>query len=171
MMSLAKIKEYCAEAFKKGGYDFAVSGIAVVINGRLTRTLGRCYSECINGVYTPTRIEISRQLIETSSDKSIVDVIFHECCHALVVLETGEMHRHDKIFKAMCARIGAEADGAVLKEVEHTVAEDSLYKYVIYCPNCGMIGGKNRMCRTLREIEFCTCKKCGGSGLSYIQNW
>lgn len=170
MMTLAKIKEYCAEAFKKGGYDFAASGITVTLNGRLTRTLGRCHSECVNGVWNPTRIEFSRQLIETSADKSVVDVIYHECAHALVALETGETHGHDRVFKAMCARIGTDNDGTSTK-VERTVAEESLYKYVIHCPNCGVIGGKNRMCRTLKEIEFCTCKKCGSTKLSYIQNW
>lgn len=171
MMTLTKIKEYCAEAFKKGGYDFEKSGITVTLNSRLTRTLGRCYSKCYDGVYTPTRIEISRQLIETSVDKSIINVIFHECAHALVTLETGELHRHDKVFKAMCARIGADEDGSFMKEVERTVAEESLYKYTIYCSNCGVIGGRNRMCRTLREIESCTCRRCGESKLFYVQNW
>jgi predicted SprT family Zn-dependent metalloprotease len=169
MMSLAKIKEYCRKAFEKAGYDFNAENIEIRINGRLTRTLGRCFTEIRAGVAYPTKIEFSRQLLETSVDDSIIAVIEHECCHALVALETGERHGHDAVFKRMCARIGCTNDGTST-HVERTVADSEIYKYSVYCDKCGFVAGYNRMCKTLRELDYCTCKQCGGHKLFYIQN-
>lgn len=169
MMSLSKIKEYCGKAFYKAGYNLDDYDIEIALNGRLTRTLGRCFTVVEFGIARPTKIEFSRQLVETSVDDSIIAVIKHECCHALVALETGERHGHDAVFKAMCARIGCTNDG-ITTHVERTVANSEVYKYSVFCDNCGFVAGYNRMCKTLRELEYCTCKKCGGNKLYYVTN-
>ncbi len=145
--------------------------IPVTINGRLTRTLGRVHSECHNGVWFPVRMEFSKQFLESSTEECILSVIQHEWAHYFVTKDTGESHGHDATFKAMCARVGCANDKTKTK-VERTVSESSLYKYQVYCPTCdAFIGGYNRMCRTLKEIHHCECKRCGNGGLTYVQNW
>lgn len=169
MMNELMIKEYCEKAFTRAGYDFNNYDIAIVINGRITKTLGRCFYKRERNKVVPTKIEISRQLIETSSTQTIVDVIYHECAHALASIETGEQQGHNKIFKEMCARIGTTNDG-VSTHVERTVTQEEVYKYTIYCPNCGFRGGYNRMCKTLQNLAYCSCKDCGSHELFYKQN-
>lgn len=145
--------------------------VPITINSRLTRTLGRVVIDNFIGIWKPTKIEFSKQFIETSSDASIEDVIKHEAAHFIATSRTGEDHGHDIYFKSICAEIGTTNDGTTTK-VERTVDESSLYKYAIYCDTCDkVIGGKSRMCRTIKEIKFCTCKACNTSNLRVIQNW
>ncbi len=67
--------------------------------------------------------------------------------------------------------IGCTNDKMVTS-VERTVSEESLSKYVVYCPTCGEpIGSFSRMCATLKHLDECTCKRCGGGNLYYKQNW
>lgn len=171
-MTVEDIKEYCREAFEKAGYDFDYFGIEVSINGRLTRTLGRCLykRDIITDDIMPTKIEISKQLLETSTLDDIISIIYHECCHALVTIETGEKHGHDAVFKTMCKKVGTKNDTCATK-VKRTIEEDKIYKYTVYCENCGFAGGFNRMCSTLKNIKYCECGKCKQSKLYYKQNW
>jgi predicted SprT family Zn-dependent metalloprotease len=142
--------------------------IPVLINGRLVKTLGRVYSEFQCGKYAPTRMEISKVLLETASDADIIKVIQHEWAHYMVIKNTGEPHGHDKVFKAMCARIGCTNDGTST-DIER---EEGVYKYTVICNTCKKtIGGYTRMCPTLRNIKNCWCKTCGRFDLSYVQNW
>ena len=147
--------------------------VPITINSRLTRTLGRVTNDYISAIDTwrPTKVEFSKQFIETSSDASIEDVIKHEAAHFIATSRTGKNCGHNSYFKKVCAEIGTTNDGTTTK-VERTVDESSLYKYAIYCDTCNkVIGGKSRMCRTIKEIKFCTCKTCNTSNLRVIQNW
>lgn len=163
-----EFRTICAKAGANSGLN-----VPIRLNGRLTRTLGRVmqeYDSC-EGCYVSTLVEFSRQLIETSTDKSIHDVIMHEAAHLIVTDRTGETHGHDAAFKAVCAEIGTTNDKTMTK-VERTVSDEQLYKYSVYCPTCGKnIGGYSRMCKTLRNIEYCTCRECGKGGLKVVQNW
>jgi predicted SprT family Zn-dependent metalloprotease len=167
ILTVEDIKDVCRKVFEKAGAgDFDSYNIEVSINKRLSRTLGRCFS-CGDVV---EKIEISYRLLETTTLSDILEVIKHECAHALVVIETGEAHKHDAVFKSMCKRIGCSRDCAK-GAVHRTVSEDKIYKYTVICPTCGVIGGKSRMSKNLKDIENCYCKKCGSYGLSYTQNW
>ena len=165
MWTIEKITEYCKEVCGKVNVEFS---IPISINGRLTRTLGRVHSTRVNGSVTPQRMEFSRQFLETSSDESIQQVIKHECAHYLVTATTHESHGHDAVFKQMCAAIGCEAD-KTSTEVERVV--EIRDKYEVFCPNCGKIGGFSRMCKTIQNIEHCTCRKCNSASLKVVQNW
>ena len=145
--------------------------IPVSINGRLTRTLGRVIQHGCNGHYWSERMEFSRQFLETSTDESVKSVIAHEWAHYYATKSTGEHHGHGAYFKKVCAMVGCTAD-KTQTSVERTVSEENLYKYLVFCPTCGeSIGGFSRMCSTLKNIDQCTCKKCGGGNLYYKQNW
>ena len=165
---LNRIKMEFNEVCRKAGTP---CDVPIRLNGRLTRTLGRVFHQCdvTSGVWYSTHVEFSKQLLETASDKSIRDVILHECAHFIVTARTGESHGHDAACKKVCAEIGTTNDG-IATEVERTVAKSS--KYEIFCPTCHKtISEYSRMCKTIQHIEQCQCKGCGKGGLKVIQNW
>ena len=170
MYTLDKIENQFKGICSKAGVS---CNVPITINSRLTRTLGRVTNNYIGATDTwrPIRVEFSKQFIETSSDASIEDVIKHEAAHFIATSRTGKNCGHNSYFKKVCAEIGTTNDGTTTK-VERTVDESSLYKYAIYCDTCDkVIDGKSRMCRTIKEIKFCTCKACNTSNLRVIQNW
>ncbi len=145
--------------------------IPVLINARLTRTLGRVMQTTRNGHCRSERMEFSKQLLETATAKSIKSVIEHEWAHYYVTKITGKYHGHDDEFKKVCAMVGCSND-APTTDVERTVSEEKLHKYVAYCPTCNApVGYFSRMCATLKHLDRCTCTKCGGGGLYFTQNW
>ena len=147
--------------------------IPIHLNGRLTRTLGRVHYkyDVTASRYTPTFVEFSKQLLETATDESIRDVIMHEASHLIVTERTGKIHKHDSLFKAVCAEIGTGNDSAYTK-VERIVKEEALYKYQIFCPTCHkFIGGFYKKCKTINHINECFCRSCGNGDLKVIKNW
>ena len=170
MYDITRIQKEFNEVCEKAGCPVTVP---VKLNGRLTRTLGRVHQRRDNGKteWHPYLVEFSKQMIETATDNTIRDVLLHEAAHYIAVVRTGEAHGHDAYFKAICAEIGTTNDTTHTK-VESTVAQEELYKYTIYCPTCNkIIGGYNRMCKTLKMIDLCTCRECSKGGLIYTQNW
>jgi predicted SprT family Zn-dependent metalloprotease len=142
----------------------------VRINGRLTRTLGRVIAEPSRfGKYKPEVIEFGRQFLETSTDESVRQIIQHEFCHWAVLIETGEIHHHDMVFKAMCRRVGCKANQPQAK-VERTVGDDKLFKYTVKCKDCDNKMHYNRAGETVKHPDWYECGKCGGK-LVVIQNW
>jgi len=140
--------------------------IPITLNTRLSRTLGRVFCEYKHGKYIATSAEFSSHFLETSTDESIYSVIQHEACHYIATTRSGNHHGHDSYFKAICKEIGCTNDGTQT-HVERTVAAIDVYKYLVYCPNCGEIGHYNRWCKTLKELSYCTCKNCCSQELWY----
>ena len=170
MMTITEIKKYCEDAFNKAGYDFNKFDIEVTINGRLRTTLGRCKYTYVGGTLVPSKIEISHQLLETSTINTIVNVIYHECAHALITIETGERQGHNKLFKAMCARIGTDND-TCQTEVERTVADEEIFKYFVKCAGCGKVVSKyHRAGKVIKNPEDYTTKCCNAKILVQT-NW
>ena len=168
MFTLEMIKNELNKLSNSVGDTF---DIPVSVNARLTRTLGRVMQYKQGKRCWSDRMEFSKQFLETSTDESIISVIQHEWAHYYVTKITGENHGHDAEFKRVCAMIGCTNDKTETK-VERTVAEETLSKYVVYCPSCGEpIGGFSRMCSTLKNLDSCTCGKCGSGDLYYVQNW
>ena len=168
MFTLEMIKAELNKLSESVGDTF---NLPVTINARLTRTLGRVMQFKRGNKCWSDRMEFSKQLLETSTEESIKSVIAHEWAHYYVTKITGENHGHDAKFKEVCALVGCTNDTPYTK-VERTVSEEQLSKYVVYCPTCGEpIGFYSRMCSTLQNIDECTCRRCGGDGLYYVQNW
>lgn len=165
MYDLERLKKEFYEACESQGMT---TKIPVLINPRLTRTLGRVtYSrDYFTNISTPTKVEFSKELLETSSDQSIRDVLLHESAHAIVTSLTGERHGHDSVFKDMCHKLGTNNDGTTT-DVERT--QDLRSKYVLTCGECNKQYGYSRMCSTVKNYKLCKCK-CGGK-LSLTQNW
>ena len=166
MWTVKDIENECKRISAKVGDNF---DLPIRVNGRLTRTLGRVTSRRLNDVWYPEVMEISKQLLETATEESIKSVIAHEWCHYYVTKDTGEDHGHDRVFKAMCARIGCDNDGTKTK-VERTVEVHS--KYEVFCGTCNeVIANYARMSKNLQRLNECTCKRCNTSNLKLIQNW
>ena len=166
-MTLQEVKERCEKAFASVGLEF--KNINVLINGRLTRTLGRCCYERSCGKVVPVRLEFSRQFLETSTEQNIQNVILHECAHAIACIETGERQGHNQYFKNVCKHLGTNNDGTTTA-VDSTVSETQLYKYFVICKDCGQMCGKyHRAGKVIKNINYYHCS-CGGN-LKVEQNF
>lgn len=145
----------------------------IKINGRLTSTHGRVTSQWMPevGGYFPVKVEFSKQMLDYATDESIRQVILHEAAHYIATYRTHADHGHDSYFKAICREIGCTASKASGNlEYKTAAAPEILYKYLVVCPNCGVIGGYQRKCRTLNNINYCSCKKCGSNHLKVVAN-
>ena len=159
MLNEKEITEMCKEICGSIGYDFT---IPVKINKRLTRTLGRVSWVRVNGEIRSTLMEISYQLLATSTPDSIKSVIQHECAHYLVNEETHQNHGHDSVFKEMCKRIGCNNDTTVCHSLDRAVPENQIYKYFVICEDCGNTVGKyHRAGKIVKYPNMYICK-CGG---------
>jgi len=143
----------------------------IKINGRLKKTLGRVtHTPTTDGIYVNSLVEFSKQLLETTTDESVRAVLLHEASHYIATARTGQCCGHNSYFKAICAEVGTTNDGTKT-HVERTVAEEQVYKYLIVCPNCGVIAHYHRMSKNLKNISSCYCKKCNSNNLSVIHNY
>lgn len=172
MITIEEIRKQCGNAFSKAGWDFAQCDIDIVINGRLVSTLGRCCYKYKNGVCVPAKLEFSKLFLETSTDEAIRDVIYHECAHALVMLETHAPHKHDYVFKKMCFRIGTNNDGYSMDtDNKRIVPDNQIYKYFVLCPDCGHTAKYHRAGKVVQHPEWYRCGCCKGDQLQVIQNF
>lgn len=169
MWTVEKIVNICEAACAKCDVDFIGS---VIINGRLKKTLGRCHNEMINGILYPTKIEISKTLLELAEDSMIIDVILHECAHYIVTAITHERHGHDAVFKHYCLKIGTNNYNATTKISYSTKdGHKTYFKYSIYCKKCGqLVDNRSRACKITKYPAY-YYSKCCGSPLKVEQNW
>ena len=160
MFTVEELTEECNNIIKGAGVS--LPGLQIKINGRLKKTLGRCKYNSLCGKPIPYCIEFSRELLETATPHSVMEVVRHECAHAIVTARTGERHGHDKVFKAVCSEIGTTNDGTHYDDIERTVNMDQIYKYIIICRDCGCVAGRyHRAGKVIKNIQDYRCK-CGG---------
>lgn len=168
--TVERITEECRSISNRVGDNF---DCPVAINSRLSTTLGRVRNIRNGTKYSPLRLEMSKNFLETATDECVKSVIAHEWAHYYTTKSTGEHHGHDKMFKATCARIGCTND-KTKTNVERIQEVTVQYKYVIRCGSCDSeIGWYKRRCATTQAVAAgnCTCGKCGSSNLELIQNW
>lgn len=168
MWTVDKIVALCVEYCGRADVKF---DSPVVINGRLTRTLGRCIYQHQDNIWNPIKIEISRQLLETATDESIKEVIMHECAHYVTCAITHKVDGHGPTFKFYCAKIGTTNDTAYHNNLQRTKSNEEIYKYTLYCSKCGkFVGGKSRACKvTQSPQDYYT--KCCDAEIRVIKNW
>lgn len=168
MWTIERITGMCIEYCGRADVKF---NSPVIINSRLTRTLGRCFYTRRGTVWNPAKIEISRQLLETATDESIEAVIAHECAHYVACALTHENHGHDETFRFYCEKIGCTNSTAVYSALERSTANENIYKYTLYCSKCNkFVGGRSHACRiTKNPEEFYS--KCCNAEIKVLQNW
>lgn len=169
MMTLEELKAECVKVFNLVNLDFNKYDIKLNINNRLRKTLGRCFYSNYAGSLVPTKIEFSKQMLETSTSCTIEQVIKHECAHAIAAIKTNERHGHDKYFKEICAKINCDHNTPHGK-VESTIDDNKLYKYFIKCSNCGIVAKYHKAGKVIKNLNSYKCKSCE-SNLKLIQNW
>lgn len=168
MWTIEEITRLCEEYCGRCGIEF---NSPVSINGRLTRTLGRCFYEKKQEKWYPTKIEISRQLLKTATDRSIKEVIAHECAHYVVAAITHEDHGHDATFRYYCALIRTTNDTYSYENIEYTKSNDEIYKYTLYCSKCGsFLIGRSRACAVTKNPERYSSKCCYAK-IRVSKNW
>lgn len=168
MWTEERIKELCIEYCERCGVIF---DSPVIINGRLKKTLGRCFYKKTKYNITPIKLEFSKQLVEKATDESIIAVIGHECAHYVVSVLTNTEHGHDFVFKHYCKIIGTPNCDGTFAEVEWKCSNDELYKYTIYCAECGeFLCGYNRINKYIKEPERYRCPECDGK-IRISKNW
>ena len=167
-MTTQEIYNECVKIFSSVDLEF--NNIEIKINGRLTKTLGRCCYEVQGSKLTPIRLEFSRLVIEKGDSKLIEDVIKHECAHAIATIETGEKQSHNMYFKSVCARIGTTND-TPSTVAKYNAGDAEIYKYIINCEKCKKVVGKyHRAGNVVKMTPYYRCSNCGGS-LKVTQNF
>ena len=164
--TIEKIESYCRDLSAKMEDSF---DCPVKINGRLTATLGRvCYiHHYADNSDEYTKLELSRQYLETATDECIENVIKHEFCHYLSMKRTGVSHGHDDYFKLLCKQVGCTCDGTSTKvDRLEGVRDEDLYKYGLYCPTCNkLLKGYQRKVKAVQHPEWYKCSICGNDHL------
>lgn len=123
------------------------------VSGKMTRSSGRCkYHKPKKGMQ---QIVISKHLIDNADWEKVQQTIRHELVHAWQK-QNDERTGHGLSFRKWIAPldISVRADNPATQE----------YKYEIHCPNCGCIGGKQKRCKSLRQIVNKNkryCQSCG----------
>jgi len=144
--------------------------IPVRANARLTRTLGRV--RYMGDTCLPLDIEFAQRLLDNGTFYDVTNVIKHEYVHYYLLCTTGVNHGHDALFKRKCAEIGCEfntTQGALEYEKNEGPAQ---YKYEVWCDGCeSLVATYSRMCKTLKNLQYCKCGNCGSKELRLIQNW
>lgn len=175
-MTIEQIIERCKRDAAIAGLDF---NIPVTINGRLQKALGKClYSREVDYSQDPPRfsiipnkIEISKNLFENCTDKSIIDVVDHEMCHYIATTITHRKQGHNAIFKKYCAMIGTKNDGMYDYTVEYKPNAGPHYKFDLYCSCCGQrVGGRHRRCQIVDHPENYLTRCCNAK-VKVVQNF
>lgn len=155
--------------------DHIALDVPVNINSRITRTLGRVKYNYYNGAYYPTTIEFSQKFLVNGTDNDIINVIKHEYVHFfLLAIEPCEKPGHDAAFKRKCVEIGCTHIHAQnhLENCAADTAIEAKSKYEVWCDDCDeIISTYARKCKTLNNIAYCTCGRCGSKNLRVVQNW
>ena len=116
-------------------------------------------------------ISFSRYYVEDTSLTSLCNTIVHELCHCL----KGTLREvHGKHWKAWAKKASSiyNLDISAYANLDECIGMLKHKKYMIVCPQCGIIGGKDRMTFMMKyqyRRHQRVCKKCG-SHVDLIQN-
>lgn len=181
MYTLTRVIEEFTDICNKAKVEV---NVPIELNNRLSTTLGRVRFRRFGDYnYIAVTVQFSTKFITNATDEEIWNVIAHEAAHYIILERYNENHNHDQLFKEVCKEIGCSNDKARYQLSKET--EDRLYKkdqsntkvksnvnakYVIYCPHCGVVGVRQRMCKALKELEHYRCSKCDSNELYYKQN-
>lgn len=116
-------------------------------------------------------ISFSRYYVEETSLTSLRNTIVHELCHCL----KGTLHEvHGKHWKAWTKKASSiyNLDISTYANSEECIGMYKHNKYMIVCPQCGIIGGRDRMTFTMKyqyRNHLRKCVKCGSCAY-FIKN-
>jgi predicted SprT family Zn-dependent metalloprotease len=111
---------------------------------RSKRRAGECRHD-------PKVISLSAPLMALWTTEQCQDTILHEIAHALA----GPTHGHDRAWKRICIRIGADPT----RTWGHLGEVHAKGKYMGECPN-GHVCYRDRKTKTMNTLQAGTCAKC-----------
>lgn len=160
MKNLHVLFNECVEELKRINMDISNNIVEVKVNGRLSRSLGRCVYNRRYGSYT---IEINPCMLGDSVEiNATKNTIIHELIHTCPgCMNHGYQwkRRGDRVNRMLgynisrCASSNElEADGVEIKLRE--------YKYALECPTCGNQWKYRRWCESLENPSRYQCSKC-----------
>lgn len=160
MKDLQKLYNDCVMELKHINMDISNKVTEVKVNGRLSRSLGRCKYNRRYGNYI---IEINPCMLADEVEvKTTKNTIIHELIHTCPgCMNHGYewKRRSDRVNRILGYNIArcAEADGLEAAGVELETRE---FKYALECPSCGSQWKYKRWCETLEAPSRYQCGKC-----------
>ena len=163
MKDLNKLYHECVEEMKRINMDISNRIVGIKVNGRLSRSLGRCRFNHYSGSYS---IEINPCMLADSVEvKTTKNTIIHELIHTCPgCMNHGYecKRRGDRVNRMLgynvqrCAEVERlEAAGVEVKKEE--------YKYALECVRCGHQFKFQRWCSKLENPSRWKCGNgCGG---------
>lgn len=109
---------------------------------------GRCYHDL-------ERIDINKGLFEYGDIKNVKTTLCHELIHSALGYDEG----HGKWFQYYARKMDE------LRYTIHTTNHyewdrRKAYKYVLYCPNCGLQWGYKTKCNRIKNPNKYMCGRC-----------
>lgn len=170
---LIALTEWYFEDMKKHGFEFLDNQISEI---RIVDNTSSCaYTSFSNTDYkndiSEVSISFNKYYVEDTTMKSLRNTIVHELCHCLKGT-LNEIHGKNWHKFARKASIIYNLDISTYAKSEECIGMYKHNKYTIICPECGVIGGRNRMTFTMKyqyRQHQRTCKKCG-SCVDFVKN-
>jgi predicted SprT family Zn-dependent metalloprotease len=106
------------------------------------RQFGICHES-----FRGNHIALSKPITLLNNEHEVNNVILHEIAHALV----GNKHGHDRVWKAMCIKIGARPERCYSTK---DVTQPTM-RYVAICGGCGI---KHQRARKIKSGNMFSCK-------------
>lgn len=125
---------------------------------RMKRKHGVC-STTGDGTCT---IRLSEKTAERAGIEAIEETIRHELVHAYQLQDGHATMGHGPSFTRWVDPLALSGRCS-----EHYAVEADDYAYSFHCPTCGFIGGRYRMCKTVRAgvANSLCCRQCGSGDL------
>ena len=118
------------------------------------KTFGYCqYNRIFKCV---EKIAISKYVLDYGTDDEILNILLHELAHAKVYHdEPNSNHGHDYVWRDACRDLGAEPSRLTNPSDRLKQALQNASKYVLVCPNHGVVAHRER-----RPRATYLCRQC-----------
>ena len=144
-----RVRDYLAEWYPTTHEDFDIdwSRVTVGVSGRLTRAYGNARWHKADDTMT---LQVSKHIVD-DWDRAM-QTVRHETIHIWQYQHMGK-GGHGSDFMMWASMFGCE---------KNAPAPATDYKYHIICENCGVVGGRVRQSKVVKEAWRYRHKPCGG---------
>ena len=124
--------------------------------------LKRKHGVCISDGGDRCTIRLSKQTYECAGFGAIQETIRHELVHVLQYQDDDLQAGHGASFKRWVDPLDLSGRCS-----QHYSPDEDDYNYTFHCANCGFIGGRYRMCKTVRAAVDgrIYCQQCDSSDI------
>lgn len=118
-----------------------IDGVTFETSTRMERKHG----VCVGGTEGRCTVRLSQKTADRAGFSAIEETVRHELVHVLQFQTDGLEMGHGPSFRRWVDPL--ELSGRCS---EHYTDAPADYAYTFHCPNCGFVGGRYRMCKTVR---------------------